>query len=137
MRQISPQGRSRIMRAVKSKNTTLEVTFRKALFAAGYRYRLHDRRLPGTPDIVFPRRKKIIFVNGCFWHQHKNCKRAKSPRTNKTYWLPKLKRNVQRDRENVLQLKKLGWSILVVWECSLGDFGKAVGRAIRFLDEKI
>lgn len=135
MTNISPQGRSNIMRAVKSKNTSLEVRFRKALFAAGFRYRLHCRNLPGTPDVVFPGRKKIIFINGCFWHQHQHCERAKKPVTNTTYWIPKLKRNVQRDRENIRRLKKLGWQVYVVWECSFSDFKATLNGAIRFLNK--
>ena len=130
---ISPQGRTRIMRAVKSKNTSLEVRLRKAIFAAGYRYRLHCKKLPGTPDIVFPSRKKIILVHGCFWHQHKNCDRAKKPITNTNYWLPKLEMNVHRDEKNIRLLTELGWQVHIAWECSFRNFQVVVNDAINFL----
>lgn len=134
MVKISAQGRSKIMRAVKSKNSSIEIRFRKALFAVGYRYRLHYKSLPGSPDIVFPGRKKVIFIHGCFWHQHENCLRSKIPTVNTEYWIPKLKRNVQRDRENEQQLLKLGWQVHTVWECAFKDFQDVITGAINFLE---
>lgn len=131
---ISPQGRRNIMRAVKSKNTSLEIRLRKAIFATGYRYRLHCKELPGTPDIVFPGRKKIIFVHGCFWHQHTNCERAKKPITNTNYWLPKLKMNALRDEKNLCLLTELGWQVHIVWECSFSNFQTVVNETIDFLE---
>jgi DNA mismatch endonuclease (patch repair protein) len=122
------------MRGVKSKNTAIEVRLRKAIHSAGFRYRLHCHNLPGKPDLVFPKLRKIIFVHGCFWHQHKKCPRAKTPSSNVEYWIPKLERNVCRDKEQLLLLKKLGWEVHIVWECTLENFQKALKRAIRFLE---
>jgi len=114
-------GRSRIMRAVKSVDTKPEMAVRRLLHGMGYRYRLHRKDLPGRPDIVFSSRKKIIFVHGCFWHGH-NCKRgARVPKTNRDYWVDKIERNRRRDNMHSEQLKKLGWSILSVWECEMKD----------------
>jgi DNA mismatch endonuclease, patch repair protein len=107
------------MRRVKSKNTRLELTVRKALHGAGFRYRLHDRRLPGHPDLVFPSRRSIVFVHGCFWHRHEGCKRASVPGTNKSFWIPKLEKNAARDAATDARLRELGWSVHVVWECEI------------------
>lgn len=111
------------MRANKKSNTRPELIVRKLLFGLGYRYRLHDRNLPGRPDIVFRKRRKVIFVHGCFWHQHsdKRCHLRSRPKSNLHYWQPKLRRNVTRDRNNTKQLASLGWNILVVWECELRE----------------
>jgi DNA mismatch endonuclease Vsr len=106
------------MRAVKSKNTKPELVLRKALFALGYRYYIHYRKIPGSPDIVFPRRKVAIFVNGCFWHRH-DCSKANMPRVRVSYWQKKFQRNVQRDAENYSQLRAMGWKVIIVWECQI------------------
>lgn len=87
----------------------------------GYRYRLHRSDLPGKPDLVFSSRKKIIFVHGCFWHQHVECKDGHLPKTNLEYWIPKLEHNVQRDKKAVAELMKMGWDVLIIWECELAD----------------
>lgn len=131
---ISREGRSRIMRGVRSKNTSIELAVRRELFRTGYRYRLHYRNLPGTPDLVFPGRKKVIFIHGCFWHQHAHCGKAKFPATNQEYWLPKLRRNVERDRQNQSDLRKMGWKSFVIWECQLANLEKVVKKAVRFLE---
>ncbi len=116
----SPE-RSAIMRAVKSRDTSPERAVRKLLTAMGYRYRLHSKKLPGAPDIVFPSRKKVIFVHGCFWHGH-SCKRgARTPKTNVTYWRAKIARNVARDARRTLELRRLGWKAKIVWECEVGS----------------
>lgn len=115
---FSKEKRSQIMSKISGKNTKPELIIRKALFSEGYRYRLHRKDLPGNPDIVFPIRKKAIFVNGCFWHGH-NCKRAELPQTNKTFWENKLTGNAKRDKMNILELKKMGWSSLVIWQCEI------------------
>lgn len=96
---------------------------RKLVHTMGYRYRLHRHDLPGRPDLVFPSRRKVIFIHGCFWHQHskKSCKLTRKPKSNTDYWLPKLGRNVKRDREHRKALKKGGWDVLVIWECELKD----------------
>jgi DNA mismatch endonuclease (patch repair protein) len=107
------------MRAVAQKNTGPELKVRRRLHALGYRFRLHRRDLPGTPDIVLPRYKAVILVHGCFWHQHPGCRRAARPQTRQGYWLPKLDRNVARDAAALAALETLGWRVLVVWECEL------------------
>ena len=115
---ISIKQRSSIMSKIKSKDTKPEITVRKHLHALGYRFRLHDKKLPGKPDIVLKKYKSAIQVRGCFWHQH-GCKYSNVPKSNKTYWIPKLKQNKKRDRLNDKKLKKLGWKIIVIWECKL------------------
>ena len=107
------------MRSVYGKNTSPEIYVRKMFFNAGFRYRLHNAKLPGKPDIIFPKYKTVIFVNGCFWHQHPGCKRATVPSTNWEYWDKKLKRNVERDANEIRQLKKAGWKVFVIWECRI------------------
>lgn len=115
--------RSENMRRIKSTDTSPELIVRKTVYRLGYRYRLHRKDLPGKPDLVFFAKKKIIFVHGCFWHQHddSNCKIAHTPRTNTGYWIPKLKRNVMRDKKHQEQLRALGWRFLVIWECETKD----------------
>ncbi len=96
-----------------------EEIVRKYLFSQGFRYRKNDRRYPGHPDIVLPKYRTMVFINGCFWHQHPGCPRASIPKSNSDYWVPKLKRNVERDRQNMQILKRDGWNVIVVWECTL------------------
>jgi len=122
------------MRGVRSKDTSIELIIRRALFRAGYRYRLHVKKLPGAPDIVFPGRKKVIFVHGCFWHQHEGCSRAKFPASNTDYWMPKLRRNADRDRNALKALQRMGWKSLVIWECELTRLEQAIKKTIRFLE---
>lgn len=127
--------RSRTMRAIKSKNTKPEMTVRRMVHGMGYRFRLHLKDLPGSPDLVFPSRMKVVWVHGCFWHGH-NCKRgARQPKTNVKYWSAKIERNMQRDSNSVEILKRMGWSSLVIWECTL-KFPEVVKLEIRaFLSE--
>ena len=113
---ISDQ-RSRNMAAIKSKNTKPEIAVRKMLHALGYRFRLHRKDLPGSPDIVLPKYKTVIFVHGCFWHRHENCKYASTPKTRKEFWENKFNENMKRDKNNFKELKKLNWNLLVIWEC--------------------
>lgn len=115
---VSPADRSRMMAGIKGKNSQPELLVRRLLFASGYRFRLHRRNLPGTPDIVMPRRKVAIFVHGCFWHLHRDCRYAKMPATRADFWKAKLEANAERDRCAVEQLQALGWRVLCVWECS-------------------
>lgn len=110
--------RSMNMSHIRSKNTKPEEKVRKYLFSKGLRYRKNDKRLPGSPDIVFPKYRTVVFVNGCFWHHH-DCGRFVWPSTNKEYWHKKISRNVERDRENEEALKEMGWRVLTVWECQL------------------
>lgn len=122
------------MQAVRGRDTGLEMEVRRALHALGYRYRLHRRGLPGRPDIVFPSRRKAVFLHGCFWHAHEGCRLARAPKTRTDFWGPKLARNRQRDAENLDALRRLGWRTLVVWECSTrADFGAAMRRIRRFV----
>ncbi|MAB13093.1 MAG: very short patch repair endonuclease [Parvibaculum sp.] len=122
------------MRAVKAKDTKPEMQVRRMLFKAGYRYRLHRSDLPGKPDLVFPSRKKIIFVHGCFWHGH-TCRRGnRLPKSNRDYWSSKIKRNVERDRTHLSKLRHLGWVTHIVWECELRDQDRVFQQLKRFLD---
>ena len=111
--------RSYNMSRIKSKNTKPELLVRKFLFSKGYRFKLHDKNLQGKPDIVLPKYKTVIFVNGCFWHGHNGCKYFVIPKTNTDWWLNKIKRNKQLDIENFLKLKGVGWKILFIFECEL------------------
>lgn len=113
--------RSRTMRAVKSKDTAPEIAVRRFLHAAGLRYRLHDQRLPGTPDLVFPSKRVALFVHGCFWHQHPGCVGAARPRSRQEYWTRKLDGNVMRDRRQRAELQQIGWKPLVIWECETSE----------------
>jgi len=121
---VSKEVRSRNMSAIRSKNTNPETVVRSLLFALGYRYRLHRKDLPGKPDIILKKHNTVIFVHGCFWHQHKECKRANIPKSNKKYWIPKLERNAERDKINKRELNKLGWNVITIWECETKDSGK-------------
>lgn len=116
---ISPEARSENMRRIRSKGMEPERIVRRLVFRNGYRYRLHDRRLPGRPDLVFSARRKVIFVHGCFWHQHEepSCPIARKPKSNRKYWLPKLRGNVRRDQAHLSRLQEMGWRVLVIWEC--------------------
>jgi DNA mismatch endonuclease (patch repair protein) len=125
--------RSRIMRAVKPKDTKPELAVRRALHALGFRFRLHRRDLPGSPDIVLPRHRAVVLVHGCFWHQHDGCRHGVLPRTRRRYWRPKLRRNVARDAEVATALAALGWRVLVVWECELRDDGALGQRLSAFM----
>jgi DNA mismatch endonuclease, patch repair protein len=115
---VSPAVRSRMMSGIKGKNSRPEILVRKLLFGAGYRFRLHRRDLPGTPDIVLPGRKIAIFVHGCFWHSHEGCKYFKIPGTRREFWIEKLQSNVDRDHRAVDKLSAMGWRVLFVWECA-------------------
>jgi len=121
------------MRRIRSKNMAPEVAVRRMVHALGYRFRLHRRDLPGAPDLVLPRLKKVIFVHGCFWHQHSECREGRVPGTRQEYWRPKLLRNVERDAENERRIYELGWSALTVWECELKNARGVRQRLARFL----
>ena len=115
---VTPERRSEIMRRVKSRDTSPELYVRRTLHAAGFRYRLHDKRLPGAPDLVLRRRGAVVFVHGCLWHWH-GCKRSRMPSTNAAYWRRKIARNVERDAAHAAALAAQGWAVEVVWECEL------------------
>ena len=128
-----PAIRSRIMQAVKSKDTAPEMMVRRLAHGMGYRFRLHRKDLPGKPDLVFPRLHKALFVHGCFWHGH-NCPRGdRVPVQNRDYWIEKIARNKERDKQACGALKAIGWSSLVVWECQLKDADAARKTIRRFL----
>lgn len=131
---VSSDVRSRMMGNVKSRNTKPELILRKGLHKEGFRYKLHQDNLPGKPDIVLPKYKTAIFVNGCFWHQHKNCKKATLPKTRAEWWSEKLKKNKARDERMYSELIKLGWKVIVVWECQiLKSPEKAISETSRLL----
>jgi DNA mismatch endonuclease, patch repair protein len=133
MDRLTQVQRSALMSRIRSKDTAPELLVRRLLYRMGHRYRLHVRSLPGTPDIVFHGPRKVLFVHGCFWHQHTNCNNAYVPNSRTEYWLPKLKRNVQRDKENKRRLEKLGWTTLVIWECETEDAETLRRRLRKFL----
>ena len=118
--EVSEQ-RSRNMSAIKSKNTKPEIKVRKVLHSMGYRFRLHSKDLPGSPDIVLPKYKTVIFVHGCFWHRHENCKYASTPKTRQEFWEAKFRENINRDKLNQENLSSKGWKIIIVWECEIKD----------------
>ena len=120
MHKISEQ-RARNMSAIKSKNTKPEIKVRKVLHSMGYRFRLHRKDLPGSPDIVLPKYKTVIFVHGCFWHRHENCKYASTPKTRQEFWEAKFRENINRDKLNQENLSSKGWKIIIVWECEIKD----------------
>ncbi len=121
------------MQAVKSKNTGPELLVRRLLHANGYRYRLHSNKLPGCPDLVFPGRKKVVFVHGCWWHGHDCTRGSRIPKTNIDYWTKKVFRNRTRDLASRKQLQSEGWTVLVLWECQLRDEALILKRLVRFL----
>jgi DNA mismatch endonuclease (patch repair protein) len=123
------------MRRIRSQDTSPEMTVRRLVYGMGYRYRLHVTKLPGKPDLVFSRLKRIIEVRGCFWHRHEGCIDSHIPKTRLEYWAPKLERNRRRDQENGRELRKLGWRLCVVWECEAKDPQKLAKRLARFLEE--
>lgn len=123
------------MRAIRSKDTGPELRVRRLAHRLGYRYRLHRADLPGKPDLVFPGRRKVIFVHGCFWHCHPGCRYARKPKTRLDYWLPKLERNVQRDKDCLEKVTVAGWQTLVIWECETGNEEHLTERLIAFLGD--
>ena len=118
---VTPEKRAKIMRSIISKSTKPELVLRRFLFSKGYRYRKNYNKLPGRPDIVFISRKIAIFVHGCFWHQHKDCEITNKPRSNTTFWKEKFSKNLERDKRNQRDLKKMGWDPKVIWECEILD----------------
>ncbi|NUT60035.1 DNA mismatch endonuclease Vsr [Herbaspirillum sp. C9C3] len=117
---VDRSTRSRMMAGIRSKNTLPEKQVRLFLHARGFRYLLHDKRLPGSPDIVLPKYRVAIFVHGCFWHQHQRCKKAAKPKTNPEKWASKFTQNVERDRSHLEALESANWKVIVIWECGLG-----------------
>lgn len=133
MDHLNTHDRSALMARVRRENTEPETVVRSYVHRLGYRFRLHDKKLPGTPDIVFRGRRKVIFVHGCFWHGH-TCRRGRRPASNQAYWQPKLDRNMKRDQEAVGRLAAAGWDSLVIWECELRDRDALEKKIIAYLE---
>ncbi|WP_279153543.1 very short patch repair endonuclease [uncultured Pseudomonas sp.] len=134
---ISSQHRSLIMRNIKGRNTKPELTVRSLCHSMGLRFRLHQKYLPGCPDLVFPKYHLCIFVNGCFWHQHPGCRYAYRPKSRVEFWLPKLARNTERDKENEHALKALGWQVEIVWECETKNLEQLRARIQGMLPQSL
>lgn len=130
---LSRRERSLRMALVRGIDTKPELRVRSLVHSLGYRYRLHVSALPGRPDLVFPKRHKVLFVHGCFWHRHSGCTLARLPKSRMDFWLPKLTSNHERDRRNAAKLRKAGWKVCVVWECELKDLNKVTEKIARFL----
>ncbi len=132
---LTPSERSERMSRIRNADTKPEMMVRRIVHGMGYRYRLHAQDLPGYPDLVFRPRHKVIFVHGCFWHQH-GCRQYRQPRTKRSFWETKLEGNKERDKRNETKLSEMGWKYLVIWECELQDQGKLRKRINEFLDEE-
>jgi DNA mismatch endonuclease (patch repair protein) len=117
------QTRSRVMATIRGKDTSPELTVRRFLHRRGFRFRIHARNLPGRPDLVLARHRTVIFVNGCFWHQHAECRFAVMPKSNRSFWREKLRSNQIRDRRTAARLRRAGWHVLTIWECEIGQAG--------------
>lgn len=130
---VDKRTRSWVMSRVRGKDTVPELTVRRLVFSLGYRYRLHDRRLPGKPDLVFSGISKVIFIHGCFWHRHEGCPMARIPKSRTSFWLHKLSSNSERDTRSLAMLEVLGWRVMVIWECELGDLRALRMRVSKFL----
>ena len=128
---LSPEDRSKRMSLIRSKNTKIEVKVRKFLFSQGYRYRINDKRYPGHPDIVLPKHKTIVFIHGCFWHSHPDCKIAHIPKSNTAFWMEKITRNVANDKKHKETLESEGWRVITLWECEIEkDFDNTMIKLI-------
>jgi DNA mismatch endonuclease (patch repair protein) len=130
---FSRKKRSWIMARISGSNTKPEIIVRKILYGMGYRYRLNVRKLPGTPDIVLSKQKKVIFVHGCFWHGHQACRKKALPKSNKAFWAQKIAGNKARDQRSKRQLRRLGWQALTIWECRTKDLEKVRNSLERFM----
>ena len=123
-----------MMSSVKQRHTKPEITVRKILHRLGFRFRLHSKKLPGTPDIVLPKYKAVIFVHGCFWHQHEGCRKAHRPTSNIEFWNEKLDNNIERDSRKEAELKNSGWKVLTIWDCEIKDEDLLIERVKNFLN---
>lgn len=131
----SKEVRSYNMSRIRSKNTQPELIVRKFLHAQGFRYRIHDNKLTGKPDIILPKYKTIVFIHGCFWHNHSNCRYAKFPKLNSDYWIPKILNNISKDAHSIKALKKEGWKVIVLWTCKLKK--QLLDKTLASLSKKI
>ncbi|MFT3987965.1 very short patch repair endonuclease [Aestuariivirga sp.] len=134
---LTPTSRSRIMSRTRGKDTKPEIAVRKAATSLGYRYRLHRRDLPGSPDLVFPRLKTVVFVHGCFWHRHPGCKYSYNPKSNVEFWSRKFQNNIARDERVKGNLERLGWQVVVIWECQTTDFNSLKRTLQAYLENEI
>jgi DNA mismatch endonuclease (patch repair protein) len=134
---VSPEKRSAMMSSVGSKDTKPEMIVRRILHGMGYRFRVHSSTLPGTPDVVLPRHRKVVFVHGCFWHGHPGCKNAARPASNTEFWDSKLDRNISRDAAVKRELEEQGWDVFVVWECEARDKDALAASLRDFMEAKI
>ena len=125
---LTTAERSRLMAKIKGKNTGPEIAVRSLLHRTGYRFRIHVASLPGKPDIVLPRYRTVVFVHGCFWHRHKGCKAATTPKSHRKFWADKFKRNEANDKQHGRQLRRLGWRVVTVWECQVKKSGRVLQR---------
>jgi DNA mismatch endonuclease (patch repair protein) len=121
---FTKQKRSEVMARIRAKNTKPEIAVRKLLHRMGYRFRVHNKNLPGKPDVCLAKHNTIILVHGCFWHNHKRCNNGKIPKSNMGYWLPKIRGNVERDKKHRRALRRLGWKVITIWECELCDMSQ-------------
>lgn len=133
---VSPEKRSRMMAGIKGKNTKPEMVVRRLVHGMGFRFRLHRKDLPGSPDLVFPRLRKVIFVHGCFWHRHPGCRLAYTPKSNTQFWTDKLEANMRRDALALQALDTLGWDVLIVWECEVSNLLALAPKLSSFLATK-
>jgi DNA mismatch endonuclease (patch repair protein) len=134
---LTKEERSKRMSLIRSKNTTIEVKVRRYLFAKGYRFRINDKRYPGHPDIVLPKYKTIVFIHGCFWHSHPNCKVAHIPKSNSDFWIEKFKRNIDNDEKKKAILESQGWRVITLWECEInGNFENTMLALLEVLQER-
>lgn len=134
---LTKEQRSWVMSRIRGRDTAIEVRLRSALHRMGFRFRKNVRGLPGTPDIVLPKYKTVVFVHGCFWHRHANCKRATMPKSRVAFWRKKFERNIVNDRQHLRDLRKAGWRVVTVWECRiLKDLDKVAERIRKMLSER-
>ena len=134
MDSLTPEKRSWNMSRIKGKDTSIEVKVRRYLFSKGFRFRKNDKRYPGKPDIVLPKYKTVIFINGCFWHMHPGCKQGRLPKSNVEYWRKKLEKNILNDKLHIQQIERMGWSSIVLWECELKkDFDGVMEKLLKQL----
>jgi DNA mismatch endonuclease (patch repair protein) len=132
---FTPQKRSEVMSKIRASNTKPEILVRKYLHSKGFRFRIHQKSLPGRPDVVLKKYNAVILINGCFWHGHENCKVFKMPKSRQHYWLPKIEGNIKRDFLNLNALKKIGWRVFIIWECKLKK--SKMEKTLQSLVEKI
>ena len=133
---VNAANRSEIMSRIKGRNTTPELVVRRIAHGLGFRFRLHRRDLPGSPDMVFPQYRTVVFVHGCFWHRHDGCRYAYRPKSRIQFWRKKFEENVARDARNEMALRDLGWRVLVIWECETRDYGAVRARLLAHLGRR-